>query len=117
MARAGLFDDVDVALSWHPAPLTSVWMQGRLANVQVSFCFTGNASHAAASPHLGRSALDAVELTNLGVNYLRELISVLLRVRPAYSLGRTNANGHFPSVVPVHAGRRVQLHRQPILCS
>jgi aminobenzoyl-glutamate utilization protein B len=99
MARAGLFDDVDAALSWHPAPVTSVWMQGTLANVQVYFRFTGKASHAAASPHLGRSALDAVELTSVGVNYLRE--HMLPDARVHYAV--TNAGGTSPNVVQANA--------------
>lgn len=99
MARAGLFDDVDAALSWHPAPVTSVWMQGSLANVQVSFRFTGKASHAAASPHLGRSALDAVELTNVGVNYLRE--HMLPEARVHYAV--TDTGGRSPNVVQANA--------------
>lgn len=72
MARAGMFDDVDVALTWHPGSFTSVFSQTTLANIQAKFIFHGKASHAAHSPHLGRSALDTVELMNVGVNYLRE---------------------------------------------
>jgi aminobenzoyl-glutamate utilization protein B len=72
MVREGAFADVDIALSWHPAPFAAVNPANSLANVQLDFRFTGRASHAAASPHLGRSALDAVELMNVGVNYMRE---------------------------------------------
>lgn len=66
MARAGVFDDVDAALTWHPASYTGLFSQSTLANIQAKFVFHGKASHAAHSPHLGRSALDAVELMNVG---------------------------------------------------
>src|SRR5690606_32472062 len=72
MVREGLFDDVDFALTWHPMSVNAVSLMNALATYQVYFRFKGRASHAAASPHLGRSALDAVELMNVGVNYLRE---------------------------------------------
>ncbi|MEM7026283.1 MAG: amidohydrolase [Pseudomonadota bacterium] len=72
MVRAGAFDDVDVAISWHPASFSHVDHARSLANTRIDFAFTGRASHAAATPHLGRSALDAVELMNVGVNYMRE---------------------------------------------
>jgi aminobenzoyl-glutamate utilization protein B len=72
MARAGAFDDIDIAICWHPAAFTHVDHARSLANTRINFTFTGRASHAAAAPHLGRSALDAVELMNVGVNYMRE---------------------------------------------
>jgi aminobenzoyl-glutamate utilization protein B len=72
MVRAGAFSDVDIAISWHPASFSRVDQARSLANTRINFTFTGRASHAAAAPHLGRSALDAVELMNVGVNYLRE---------------------------------------------
>ena len=72
MVRDGCFDDVDIAITWHPAGTTRVDCQPYLANTLVDFRFFGRAAHAATSPHLGRSALDAVELMNVGVNYLRE---------------------------------------------
>ncbi len=72
MVRAGAFDDVDIAISWHPAAFAGVNNPISLACNEIDFHFTGRASHAAASPHLGRSALDAVELMNVGVNYMRE---------------------------------------------
>jgi aminobenzoyl-glutamate utilization protein B len=70
-----------------------------LANIQVFFRFRGVASHAAGSPHLGRSALDAVELTNVGVNYLREHMPSDHRVHYAI----TNAGGVSPNVVQANA--------------
>src|SRR5437763_75886 len=62
MVRAGAFADVDAAVSWHPASFSGVNDAVSLANTRIDFTFTGRAAHAAAAPHLGRSALDAVEL-------------------------------------------------------
>lgn len=99
MARAGLFDDLDAALSWHPAVHNGVFNGRSLANVQAYFRFHGKASHAAASPHLGRSALDAVELMNVGVNYMRE--HMLPDARVHYAV--TNTGGTSPNVVQANA--------------
>lgn len=99
MARAGLFDDVDFALCWHPMGYNSIMAVESLANYQVYFKFRGKSSHAAASPHLGRSALDAVELMNIGVNYLREHIIPEARVHYAV----TNTGGLSPNVVQAYA--------------
>src|SRR5262252_3094870 len=71
MVRSGAFDDADIALTWHPHSFWEVAVTPSLANTRADFTFTGRTSHAAASPHLGRSALDAVELMNVGVNYMR----------------------------------------------
>lgn len=95
MARAGLFDDVDFALCWHPMGYNSIMAIDSLANYQIYFKFKGKSAHAAASPHLGRSALDAVELMNVGVNYLREHIIPEARVHYAI----TNSGGLSPNVV------------------
>ncbi|GEC93841.1 MULTISPECIES: M20 family metallopeptidase [Brevibacillus] len=95
MARAGLFDDVDFALCWHPMGYNSIMSIDSLANYQIYFKFKGKSAHAAASPHLGRSALDAVELMNVGVNYLREHIIPEARVHYAI----TNSGGLSPNVV------------------
>ncbi|GAB1531768.1 MULTISPECIES: M20 family metallopeptidase [Brevibacillus] len=95
MARAGLFDDVDFALCWHPMGYNSIMSTNSLANYQIYFKFKGKSAHAAASPHLGRSALDAVELMNVGVNYLREHIIPEARVHYAI----TNSGGLSPNVV------------------
>lgn len=99
MARAGVFDDVDVALTWHPASHSGVFSQSTLANIQAKFIFHGKASHAAHSPHLGRSALDAVELMNVGVNYLREHMPPSARVHYAI----TDTGGLSPNVVQARA--------------
>src|SRR3546814_15335991 len=90
MVRDRAFADVDAAITWHPSAMTKVDEAQSLANTRVDFSFTGRASHAAAAPHLGRSALDAVELMNVGVNYIREHIPSPARIHSAYlDAGRT----------------------------
>lgn len=56
MAREGVFDELDAAVAWHPSDLNAVMTGSSLANVQVAYHFKGVAAHAAAAPHLGRSA-------------------------------------------------------------
>lgn len=99
MARAGLFDRLDCALTWHPNDVNIVPPITTLANCQIGLKFTGVASHAAISPHLGRSALDALELTNTGIQYLRE--HMLPDARVHYAI--TNAGGLAPNVVQAEA--------------
>ncbi|WP_150265472.1 M20 family metallopeptidase [Paenibacillus tepidiphilus] len=99
MARAGLFDDADLALSWHPYTAALVQNLSSLANYAVKFKFTGRSAHAAAGPHLGRSALDAVELMNVGVNYLRE--HMIPEARVHYAI--TDTGGTSPNVVQAYA--------------
>jgi aminobenzoyl-glutamate utilization protein B len=99
MARAGTFADVDAALSWHPGTLNTIFAADSLANIQVYFRFAGRASHAAGAPHLGRSALDAVELMSVGVNYMREHMPSDARIHYAY----TDAGGIAPNVVQARA--------------
>ena len=99
MAREGLFDDVDAAFTWHPATMNAVATGSNQANIQAAFTFTGQASHAAASPEKGRSALDAVELMNVGVNYLREHMADYERVHYAV----LDTGGVSPNVVQEHA--------------
>ena len=95
MVRDGAFDDVDAAITWHPATMTKVDEAQSLANTRMDFTFTGRASHAAAAPHLGRSALDAAELMAVGVNYLREHVPQESRIHYAY----LDAGGTAPNVV------------------
>ena len=95
MARDGVFDELDCAVTWHPGDTTTVTYQSSLANYQVNYRFTGFASHAAAAPHVGRSALDAVELMNVGVQFLRE--HVIQEARIHYAI--TDAGGYSPNVV------------------
>ena len=99
MVRAGLFDDVDIAISWHPAAFVGVNNPISLACNEVDFHFTGRASHASASPHLGRSALDAVELMNVGVNYMREHMPSTARIHYAV----LDTGGSAPNVVQAKA--------------
>jgi len=99
MVRAGVFDDVDIAISWHPAAFTGVNKPLSLACNEINFHFTGRASHASATPHLGRSALDAVELMNVGVNYMREHMPSTARIHYAV----TDTGGSAPNVVQARA--------------
>lgn len=99
MAGAGVFDDLDLALTWHPGDVNGVMAGSSLANIQVSYKFKGIASHAAAVPHLGRSALDAAELMNVGVNFLRE--HVIPEARMHYAI--TDTGGFSPNVVQAQA--------------
>ncbi|EON72102.1 M20 family metallopeptidase [Lysinibacillus sphaericus] len=99
MAQAGIFDDVDIAISWHPGTFSTVMTCSSLANYAATFKFTGKSAHAAAAPHLGRSALDAVELMNVGVNYLRE--HIIPEARLHYAV--TNTGGTSPNVVQQYA--------------
>jgi aminobenzoyl-glutamate utilization protein B len=99
MVRDGIFDDVDAAISWHPFAFAGVMEPASLAYAILDFSFTGRSAHAAGSPHLGRSALDAVELMSVGVNYLREHIPTDCRVHYAY----LNAGGPAPNVVQAAA--------------
>ncbi|MET0527955.1 MAG: amidohydrolase, partial [Microvirga sp.] len=92
-------DDVDVAISWHPAAFAGVNNPVSLACIEINFHFSGRASHAAASPHLGRSALDAVELMNVGVNYMREHMPSSARIHYAV----TDTGGSAPNVVQANA--------------
>ena len=105
MVRAGLFDDVAAAVTWHPDSLTRVDPALSLANTRMDFTFTGRASHAAMSPHLGRSALDAVELKSVGVNYLREHVPQDARIHYAY----LEAGGTAPNVVQARARVRYSI--------
>jgi aminobenzoyl-glutamate utilization protein B len=95
MVRDGAFDDVDIAITWHPAAFSKVGDAISLANTRIDFSFKGRASHAAAAPQLGRSALDAVELMNVGVNYMREHMPSDARIHYAY----LDAGGVAPNVV------------------
>ena len=99
MVRDGLFADVDAAISWHPFSYTGVDPARSLANTRIDFTFHGKAAHAAGAPELGRSALDAVELMNIGVNYMREHMPDDARVHYAY----LDAGGIAPNVVPARA--------------
>lgn len=98
MAREGIFDDVDCALTWHPGDSNIVMNMSMQAMVSVKFHFKGIAAHAAAAPHAGRSALDAAELMNVGANYLREHVPDGTRIHYVITNG-----GQAPNVVPDEA--------------
>jgi aminobenzoyl-glutamate utilization protein B len=110
MVRAGAFEDADVAITWHPSSFWEVAPALALANTRADFVFTGRAAHAAASPHLGRSALDAVELMNVGVNYMREHMPSDARVH--YAL--LDTGGIAPNVVQAHARVRYSIRARDL---
>lgn len=95
MIAEGMFDGCDVGLSWHPMDANLSHDSAYLANASVKFYFHGLTSHAAFAPERGRSALDAVELTSVGCNYLRE--HVVDKTRIHYT---TDSGGFAPNIVP-----------------
>ena len=95
MARSGLFNDLDCALTWHPGTANMTSNFSMQAMVSIKFHFTGIAAHAAGAPHAGRSALDAVEIMNIGSNYLREHILDGSRIHYVITNG-----GLAPNIVP-----------------
>jgi aminobenzoyl-glutamate utilization protein B len=110
MVRSGAFDDVDIAITWHPSSFWEVAVTPSLANTRADFIFAGRASHAAASPHLGRSALDAVELMNVGVNYMREHMPSDARIHYAV----LDTGGIAPNVVQAHARVRYSIRARDL---
>jgi len=98
MARDGLFNGLDACLTWHPGPMSAVRGGSSLAINSMNVTFHGVSSHAGGSPHLGRSALDAAELMNVGANYLREHIIEKARIHYV-----TTNGGLQPNVVPAKA--------------
>jgi len=101
MIDEGAFRDLDFCMTWHPFDVNKVWQASSLANMDLSFTFNGIPAHAAISPHLGRSALDAVELMNVGVNYLREHVIDQARIHYVITNG-----GDKPNIVPATAQSR-----------
>ncbi|MEL2240636.1 M20 family metallopeptidase [Leclercia adecarboxylata] len=99
MVREGLFDDVDAAVTWHPEAFAGMFNVSTLANIQVAWRFHGTAAHAANSPHLGRSALDAVTLMTTGTNFLNE--HIIEKARVHYAI--TDTGGISPNVVQAQA--------------
>ncbi|MBL7201350.1 MAG: amidohydrolase [Anaerolineae bacterium] len=98
MARAGAFDDLDAALNYHPGKMNAPSKGSAVGVYDLVFRFHGKTAHAGGSPHLGRSALDAVELMNVGVNYMREHVTSKVRMHYVITDG-----GDLPNVVPDHA--------------
>ncbi|MBC8354719.1 MAG: amidohydrolase [Planctomycetes bacterium] len=98
MTLAGVFDDLDICLHWHPGTKNESWSGSSKALVSAKFTFDGTASHASVSPSSGRSALDAVELMNVGANFMREHIKEDARLHYVIIDG-----GGAPNVVPPKA--------------
>lgn len=98
MARAGAFDDLTLAFNYHPSALNMPTKGSSIAVFDVLFRFHGRSSHAGGAPHLGRSGLDAVELLNIGVNYLREHVTSNVRIHYV-----TTKGGDAPNIVPALA--------------
>ncbi len=98
MAKAGIFDGLDVVLDWHPGTETRVKNQPGRAMNNFEVEFFGQAAHASADPWNGRSALDAVELMNYGVNLMREHVKPTTRIHYVIPNG-----GEAPNVVPEYA--------------
>lgn len=98
MLRDGLFDDVDVVLSWHTNDRTGAKYSYSKAVLDAKFTFKGVTAHASTSPEFGKSALDAIELMNIGVNYLREHVPQDTRIHYVVTDG-----GGQPNVVPATA--------------
>ncbi len=99
MAREGLWKSLDAALTWHPGRTNEVTTGTNNSCTQVLYEFKGVAAHAAGNPEKGRSALDAVELMNTGVNYLREHMKTDCRIHYAM----VDGGGLSPNVVQPHA--------------
>ncbi|VXB04828.1 p-aminobenzoyl-glutamate hydrolase subunit B [Maribacter litoralis] len=95
MVREGLFNDVDIAIHWHPGSQNAASAGAALANKSAKFRFHGISAHAAGSPEKGRSALDGVEAMNLMINMMREHIPQEARIHYVITAG-----GKAPNVVP-----------------
>jgi aminobenzoyl-glutamate utilization protein B len=102
MARAGSFSDVDSILSWHPADRNSAGNTSTLANIMGRFRFKGIASHAAAAPEAGRSALDGLMLMNMAIEFMREHVPSDTRIHYIITKG-----GDAPNIVPALAESRM----------
>lgn len=99
MAKAGCFSGLDAALTWHPMDFNGIEGRGSLADLCMSFRFNGKSSHASSCPHMGRSALDALELLNIAANFMREHIIPEARIHYAI----TDTGGTAPNVIPDRA--------------
>lgn len=95
MARAGLFNDLDICLDWHPDYENKANMQSSQAIADYTISFKGKSAHAAADPWNGRSALDAAELFTTGINFMREHVKPSVRMHYVYKDG-----GQVPNVIP-----------------
>jgi aminobenzoyl-glutamate utilization protein B len=98
MTLDGQFNDLDACLHWHPGARNRIFYGSSKALISAKFSFAGLPAHASASPHKGRSALDGVELMNVGVNYMREHVKETSRIHYVITKG-----GGQPNVVPASA--------------
>ncbi len=123
MAKAGVFHGVDACFAWHPGTLNNARTGSSLAKNELEVVFRGKTAHAAAGPWNGRSALDAVELMSVGVNYLREHIEDQVRIHSVITDG-----GSAPNIVPDRAAawyyvrdrdrrRLEEVYRRVIACA
>ena len=95
MAREGIFRELDAAITWHPGDVNEIMVGSNAACIQMEYSFQGVAAHAAGDPYNGRSALDAAELMNVGVNFLREHMKPKESVHYSFA----DAGGISPNVV------------------
>jgi aminobenzoyl-glutamate utilization protein B len=98
MAEQGVFDDLDACLAWHPSSVNMPWAGSLLSLCSAEFSFKGLSAHAGAAPHMGRSALDAVELMDIGANFMREHVHESSRIHYIITKG-----GKQPNTVPDEA--------------
>jgi aminobenzoyl-glutamate utilization protein B len=98
MIREGLFDDLDIALAWHPGDTITADTEGSQAMVDLAVEFRGRTAHAAADPWNGRSALDGVELFTHAINLMQEHVRPTVRIHYVITDG-----GDVPNVVPAYA--------------
>ena len=95
MVRDGIFKGIDAIVRWHPINITYVDMSSSLSVISIKYEFHGKSAHAGTAPHLGRSALDGVILTDIGANYLREHMPTTVRLHSVITNG-----GKAPNIVP-----------------
>lgn len=95
MATEGAYKDLDAAFNYHPGSVNRPAKGTSVAVNDVKFTFHGRSAHAGGAPHLGRSALDAIELTHVGLNYLREHVTSNVRMHYV-----TLKGGDAPNIVP-----------------
>ncbi len=98
MAREGVFDGLGAVLTWHPMHVNTLWAASSAALNSFKLSFHGRSAHAAGAPESGRSALDAIMLTDVGVNYLREHVIPDARIHCVVTYG-----GEAPNIVPAYA--------------
>ncbi len=99
LAREGLFDDTECAITWHPTDDNNIWSMNFMAIQGLRIHFTGIAAHSASQGHLGRNALSAVELTNIAANYLRGHVQRDVCINYAV----TETGGNAPNVIQANA--------------